>query len=369
MILLDGNHAFKHGGNIYAAMRKKGGDNVNEILDFSANINPLGISNNVRHAMMNCIENVIFYPDPDAVAFKEAVAHCYGVHESTITAGNGAVELLYILCHTLKPRKVLVPAPTFSEYEAAATAAGADIEYFKLIPSENFIIDFDGFIKHLDGIDMVFICNPNNPTGVLTEANRLQKLLEAALVRQITVVVDESFLDFLSDDSKYTCRPLIASYPNLVVVCSLTKFYAIPGLRLGFCLANPELTQRLHNNKDPWNVNAIAQCAGVAALHDKSYQRESRIYIQNALQNMYLDLNNIPGITVFAPSVNFILVDIANTGMNARRLTQVLALKNILIRDCSNYPGLTDTYIRVAVKRSEQNSILTATLREILAGE
>lgn len=361
---MGGGHACKHGGNVYAAMRKKGGK-VSEILDFSANINPLGISNSVRTAMLECIENVIFYPDPDAAAFKEAVARFYDVHESLITAGNGAVELLYMLCHALKPHKVLIPAPTFSEYEAAATAAGAEIDYFKLIPSEKFIIDYDLFVKQLDGIDMVFICNPNNPTGVLTETSRLKKLIEAALAKNITVVVDESFLDFLSDASQYTCRSFLNSYPNLVIVCSLTKFYAIPGLRLGFCLANPELTRRLHNSKDPWNVNTIAQCAGVAALQDKSYQKESRTYMQNTLQSMYSDLCGIPGLTIFPPSVNFIFIDIANTGMSAPRLTQTLARKNILIRDCSNYHSLTDTYIRVAVKRSEQNAILTATLQEI----
>jgi threonine-phosphate decarboxylase len=363
-----GNHAFKHGGNVYDAARRNGG-RVSEILDFSANINPLGMPGSVRKALLECLENVVCYPDPDAVAFKKAVARYYGVDESMITAGNGAVELLYILCHTLKPNKVLIPAPTFSEYEAAARAAGAAIEYVKLMAAEKFIMDFGALVKRLEGADMIFICNPNNPTGVLTDRDALKQFLEAAAVTRTTVVIDESFLDFLPDDSRYSCRPLLADHPNLVVICSLTKFYAIPGLRLGFCLAYPELTRRLHGNKDPWNVNTLAQCAGVAALQDKSYQEESRIYLQNAMRSLYLDVSSIPGITAFGPSVNFILADIADTGMNARRLSQKLAMESILVRDCSNYPGLTDAYIRIAVKRHEQNLILTATLRKILAGD
>jgi len=354
-----------HGGNLYAAQRQTG-SHVSEILDFSANINPLGLSENIRQALYASLESIVHYPDATGYDLKQAISQHYQIKGEQITLGNGAVELMYILCHMLKPKKVLVTAPTFSEYEEATLASGARIEYLYLHADTNFTIDIKALIEQLANIDIVFICNPNNPTGTLLTRAQMEKLLMAAQAQNSYVVVDESFIDFLPRDDVYTSRPLLAQYANLIIVHSLTKFYAIPGLRLGFALANPELTNRLHQGKDPWNVNTLAQKAGVAALQDHAYQQLSKDFMGKVNLELYDSLLSIPGLKPYLPSVNFILINIAGTRMSGEELGKALAAHNILIRDCSNYPGLSSDYIRIAVKRPEQNNILIAALKKVI---
>lgn len=364
---MSGNNAPKHGGNLYAAIREKGGS-FNEIVDFSANINPLGLSEPIRQTLYASLESIIHYPDAQGHALKQEISHYYHVKEEQITLGNGAVELMYILCHILKPQRVLVTAPTFSEYESAARASDATVEYLYLDAADDFTIDIQGIIKQLPTIDIVFICNPNNPTGTLLTNKQIEELLMATKVHQTYVVVDESFIDFLSDDAPYTCRPLLKKYENLIILHSLTKFYAIPGLRLGFSLTNPELTTQLHHGKDPWNVNTLAQNAGVAALRDENYQRMSKDYLKKANMDLYHSLLTIPGLKPYPPSVNFILIDIKDTNMTAEELGKALVSHDILIRNCSNYPGLSSEYVRIAVKNSEQNHRLIAALQQVIGG-
>lgn len=357
--------SFVHGGNVHAWARERGGE-IRAVLDYSANINPLGLSESVRQALFNSIEQVIHYPDVEASALKECISNHYQVDTSYITAGNGAVELLYVLAHILRPKRVLIPAPAFSEYERAARAAGAAIEYMYLPAENNFVLDIDLLCSRLVDLDIVFIGNPNNPTGTLLQVNQLEKLLFSAKKAGTMVVVDESFMDFISDNQEYTCRPLLSRYDNLVILYSLTKFYAIPGLRLGFCLTNSKLTIKLHAAKDPWNVNSLAQAAGVAALADKAYQTKSREIIECQKTALYTKLRDLEGVKPFAPAVNYILVDITQSGYTAAEVSQALAVHGVLIRNCANYPGLSPYYMRVAVKLAEQNKILLGHLERVL---
>ncbi|VBB06827.1 aminotransferases class-i pyridoxal-phosphate attachment site [Lucifera butyrica] len=355
-----------HGGNLYNAARKTG-RSVEDWLDFSANINPLGLAGCISQVLVQSIPRIIHYPDPDAFELKRILSRRYGVEEACITAGNGAVELLYILCHVLKPRRVLIPAPSFGEYERAARAAGAEINYILLKDADGFLLTAASVIEKLPGTDMVFIGNPNNPTGTILTNRVLEEIIEAAGKTGTVVVLDESFIDFLPDDAPFTCRSLLSRYPNLVILHSLTKFYAIPGLRLGFSLTSPDLAQKLHAAKDPWNVNSLAQAAGIAALEDEEYGRRSRSLVQQANKSMYEGLQKIAGFKPFPPAVNYILVHTGNR-RTAVEMQQSLLAYGILIRDCSNYPGLSPAYIRVAVKRPAQNQVLLDTLQNI-AGE
>jgi len=362
---MNGNHVPQHGGNLYAAMRQAG-SSCQELLDFSANINPLGLSESIRQSLSASLESIIHYPDAQAYALTQEISQYYHVNAKGITIGNGAVELMYILCHMLKPTKILVTAPTFSEYESAAKASGASIEYLQLNEADNFAIDIDKLASSLALVDIVFLCNPNNPTGTLLSSADIEKLLIAGQAHHTYVVVDESFIDFLTKDDVYTCRPMLERYPNLIILHSLTKFYAIPGLRLGFSLASEEVTKNLHLGKDPWNVNTLAQNAGVVALRDHVYQQKSKEYIKTANQDLYDSLQKIPGLKPYLPSVNFILINIKDTKMTSLQLRQAMASYHILIRDCSNYPGLSSDYIRIAVKTQAQNTLLLTTLRKII---
>jgi threonine-phosphate decarboxylase len=359
------NNSATHGGNLYAAIRDQGGS-LSEILDFSANINPLGLSDKIREALHASLEAVIHYPDAQAHAVKQGVSQYYQVAENRITMGNGAVELMYILCHILKPTQVLVTAPTFSEYEAAAKSSGATIHYLYLSPENEFSIPIPELVEKIKGMDIIFICNPNNPTGALLTNTQIEVVLQVAQQQDTYVVVDESFIDFLPNDQTYTCRQLLLKYPKLIIFHSLTKFYAIPGLRLGFSLTNPQLATRLHLGKDPWNVNTLAQSAGVAALQDATYQKQSKEFLEKVKIDLYESLQTIPGLHPYKPSVNFILIHIKETGMTSTELMNAMAQHNILVRDCSNYPGLSSEYIRVAVKSPSQNAQLLTTLKKVI---
>ncbi|MEG6585508.1 threonine-phosphate decarboxylase CobD [Dendrosporobacter sp. 1207_IL3150] len=361
-------NSFEHGGNIFKAARNKNTSSI-DFIDFSANINPLGLADNVRESIISSLDKIIHYPDPDAHDLKTAISKYYNVDYASITVGNGAVELLYVLCHLVKPKRVLIPAPSFSEYERAAKASKAEVEYYYLCENTNFTIDVSKIIPIMDEFDIVFIGNPNNPTGTILPKKDLELLIRSAQKSNCLVVVDESFIDFLPDDNQHTCRDLIKSYDNLVILHSLTKFYAIPGLRLGFTLTSTELAKLLDLGKDPWNANTLAQSAGVAALKNIDYRIKTKEIIGSAKQQFYKDLCSIQGLKVHFPSVNFILINIENTGLMSAELSQRMYERGFLIRDCANYPGLSPFYIRLAVKLPVQNSLIIESLKESIVGD
>ncbi|MDR7865930.1 MAG: threonine-phosphate decarboxylase CobD [Sporomusaceae bacterium] len=350
---------FEHGGNIHAVARLTGAA-PGQLLDYSANINPLGLSVAVRDAVRTALDDIIHYPDAAAAALKSAISRRYGVQPALITCGNGAAELLYVLCQVRRPRRVLLAAPTFSEYERAARAAGAAVSYFPLTAEDGFRLDPDAFAARLAGVDIAFLCNPNNPTGCLIRRGEAETVIAAAARAGAWVVVDESFLDFLPDAADHTCRPLLAAYSNLIILQSLTKFYAIPGLRLGFLLADPAVGDILDRAKDPWNVNTLAQAAGVAALGDDAYRAASVAAVAAAREELVSGLAALPGVHPFPACANFVLARLAGT--TAPVLRQAMLRDGILIRDCSNYPELSPAYIRLAVKLPDQNAALLAAL-------
>ncbi|MDR3589127.1 MAG: threonine-phosphate decarboxylase CobD [Negativicutes bacterium] len=358
---------FEHGGNLYAAARLEE-RKIEEMLDFSANINPLGMPDSVHQALVEALPHIIHYPDPEAAALKDAISRRFGVEKEKITAGNGAAELLYVLCHMFRPQRVLVPAPTFSEYERAARACGAAVDYLYLSPADNFAISTEKIAQRLPKVDILFLCNPNNPTGQVLPRDRMEEIIALAEKMRVVVVVDESFLEFLPEEGALSCRPLLPRYANLVILQSLTKFYALPGLRLGFALADRAICAMLDKGKDPWNVNSLAQAAGTIALADAAYRAKGVITVSAAREAFLARLSDIPGIIPLAGSANFILADIAGTGFTSGQLCQCLAQKGILIRDCSNYPGLSEAYVRLAVKMPQQNEVLAACLQKITEG-
>jgi threonine-phosphate decarboxylase len=357
-----------HGGNIHAAARDSG-LSATDFLDFSANINPLGLSPQVRATLLATMDLVVAYPDPDAVALKQAIADAYQVPGECIETGNGAVELIYLLCRALSPRRVLLPAPTFGEYEAAATAAGLPIVRLPLSADAGFMPDLAAIGASLQPDDVLFFCNPNNPSGVILTREQLEPLLVQADAVGAYVVIDESFIDFRPPEQAETCRPLIGRYRGLSILHSLTKFLAVPGLRLGFLLTEPGLARRLGLLRDPWNVNVMAQAAGVAGLKDLAYRQETLRLVTEQKDWLKNELQSIPGIKPFIPSVNFILADIGGTGWSAAALQQRLWADRILIRNCTSFSGLSDSYIRLAVKRPAENRQLMARLKSIIDKE
>ncbi|MDR3349068.1 MAG: threonine-phosphate decarboxylase CobD [Acidaminococcales bacterium] len=354
---------FEHGGNIYQAARLTG---KTPELDFSANINPLGLSDKVRRAIADNIAQVVHYPDPAAFELREAISLHYGVRPDALALGNGAAELIYLLCHVLRPARVFLPVPSFSEYERAALAVGARVEYFYLEAGDCFKINLEKLACALPPGALAFIGNPDNPAGNLLAQSGLRDFLALARAKGCFIAIDESFIDFLPQPDESTLRHFCAEYDNMAVIHSLTKFFAIPGLRLGFGVFSSALALRLQGAADRWNVNSLAQAAGKAALSDKAYITESRALVARLRENLTAALSAFPAIKVFPSSANFLLLDIRNTGLTAKRLSERLAGRGVLVRDCGNYPGLDGGYVRIAVRGQEENEKLITILGEFI---
>ena len=312
---------FEHGGDIKSVIRE---NNLNEIMDFSANINPYGLSSNIKNAILADLDNIIHYPQPNAEDLRKKIGETYNIADDKIIVGNGAVEIIYTLCHILKPKNVLIVSPGFSEYERAARSAGADIHYAMLDEKLDFNSPMRDIIVNIKGNDLLFIGNPNNPTGTLYMLEDMELLIEHAENNGCFVVVDESFMDFIKTSEAFSVLPLVEKYHNLLVLHSLTKFYAIPGLRLGFAATDHEVLDPLYAAKDIWNVNSLAQAAGMAALDDKKYQRRSRTYTRTEINYLYEELSTLDKLKVYEPTVNFILVNISKTGLTATQLREKL---------------------------------------------
>lgn len=354
------NRRFAHGGNIYEANPAQG-----EWLDFSANINPMGLSSSVRRAIEEGIPRLVHYPDPSARALKQAIAEHYGAPFAGIVLGNGGAELFYVLFHTVRPKRVLLPVPSFSEYERAALSAGAEVVYFPLREEDDFHLDEEALCAQMKAGDCLILGSPNNPTGQRVTRGALEQVLKEARQKDILTIVDESFMDFCADAADFTARALCADYDRLIVVQSLTKFFAIPGLRLGFAVASRTLAERMDAAKDPWNANSLAQAAGVAALADEEYQRRTMAWLGVEREFLFSALSALGGVKAYPPTVNFILLRLASSWGNAAAFCALMREKGILLRDCSNYPGLDDTFVRVAVRKREDNERLLEAFRRI----
>ncbi|HEX3032072.1 MAG TPA: threonine-phosphate decarboxylase CobD [Bacillota bacterium] len=352
-----------HGGNLWAAADQNG-LSPREMMDFSANINPLGASTAAVEGIITNLDTIIHYPDPNCVKLKRAVAEHTGMGVDNILMGNGAVELVYLLLSTLRPKQVLLPAPTFGEYESAVLIAGGQVTDYFTPEEKGFAIQVEDILARLAEVDMVVICNPNNPTGTLMTAEEIMTVVREARKQQVFVMVDEAFLDFLPDRQRYSVAPYVENHENLFVSYSLTKFLGMPGLRLGAAFACSQMIRLLEARKDPWNVNCLAQIAGEISLQDKEYLENTRQIVAQEKDYLFKGLQKIKGLTPYYPSVNYIMVKLPE-GTTAAELQQALFQYKIMIRDCSSYKNLSQSYIRVAVKDRASNHLLLRALKAI----
>lgn len=353
---------FEHGGNIYQPAPDGG-----PWLDFSANINPLGLPESIRQALAAHLDAVVHYPDPAGTALRQTLEGAYGVPGGTILLGNGAAELFYLYMHTFRPQRVLLPVPSFSEYERAARAVGAVIGYEYLKEDDDFAFPWEGLRRACGQVDCIVIGNPNNPTGTLATADEVLALAEVGARKGTDILVDESFLDFLPSDEAYSVLDQAGDRDNLFVIRSMTKFYALPGLRLGFGVTSPLRRGLMEGHKDGWNVNVLAQYAGVAGLRDRAYQQASRQLVQKEKDWLYEQMTALPGLHVYRPCVNFIFWRLTGEGKRTADLADALRADGILIRDCTNYPGLTAAYGRNAVRPRFENERFVEKMREKLS--
>jgi threonine-phosphate decarboxylase len=339
-----------HGGNIHLASAELGLP-LTGVMDFSASINPLGMPEASWRAITESRNDLAHYPEPFSDTLAARIATLHGIDVRSVLCGNGSTELIYLIARALSPKKVLIPAPTFSEYERACRLVpGCECVKFELSAENNFDVDPDKFIAALHGCDMAFLCNPNNPTGRLVDKKSVRAIANAAERSSCCLVVDEAFIDFTPEQSVLLN---VGDSSGLIVLRSLTKFYALAGLRIGYGVFPLPLIERLRSNKEPWSVNALAQRAAIAALGDEAYYVRTMQVMQAEKQFLEQGLKN-SGIDFVLSAPNYYLLKMKN----AQNAIVCLRSKGILVRDCSNFAGLDETYIRIAVRSRAENAAL-----------
>ena len=347
--------------------RVHGGDVKRNIVDFSANINPLGLSPKTKAAITENIAGVVHYPEPGSRSLKKALAAFHNVRQDNLTVGNGSIELIYLIPKALKTKKILIITPTFSEYEFSAKSNGANIIFVKTEESENFRVDLNKLQKLLSRVELIFLGNPNNPTGSCLHAEELSPLVEVCARHKTVLVIDEVFMDFVEtcdEDSLLSAAP---ENKYLLVLRSLTKFFALPGLRLGYAVGHSDLVRKISGLQYPWNINSLAQAAGREALEDSDYMSYSREYIAGEREFLFSGLKDIKGLKAFSPSSNFVLCKLDGCAVkSAKVLNERLVKKGLIIRDCGNFRGLNEKFFRVAVRKRDENNSLIMALKEIL---
>ena len=340
-----------HGGDVY---------HHQGCIDFSANCNPLGTPEGIKKAIIESLEHINDYPQVGCTPLKKAIAEYENTKPDQVICGNGAAEVIFSLCRAVNPRRALVPAPTFAEYQQALYSVDCQVEFFLLNGKKGFVLEEDFLQTLTKEIDIIFLCNPNNPTGITISQDLLEEILETCAMQGIFMVVDECFLDFVKDPEKHTLKGKLEKYPGLFILKAFTKRYAIPGVRLGygFC-SDRKVLDRMEAVTQPWNVSTMAQQAGMAALKESEYVEAGRQIIFRESAWMKEKMRQV-GLTVYPSEANYIFF------YGPEDLFERCVAKGILIRDCSNYPGLKKGYYRVAVKLHEQNEKLIEVLEEVL---
>lgn len=370
-----------HGGNIFQFAHEQRIEPY-EVVDFSANINPLGPSQRGLDALNAQLRYISHYPDATNDDVLNAIADTYGMDKHQIIVGNGAAELLYAICRLPGYTGAFVPAPGFSEYKEALEASKIPVRDIFYRPREDdngkpyfevpylALETFAAELKGQDGRIIVFLGNPNNPDGTLLDKDHIRTVASMLKDANSLLVIDESFIDFVGNDplqdNEHSIRSLVNEFDNIIVVHSFTKFYAVPGLRIGAAFTNETLITQLQQYIPSWSVNTLAQAYTKAALNDVDYIKRTKQELNDERAFMYNALDAIEGITVYPPSANFMLFQVNQEGITANYINEELKKYNMIVRNCDSYVGLTNHWVRIAIKDHDTNIKLVDKLTDIL---
>jgi len=373
------NPSADHGGNVYAAARESH-RLLKHFCDFSASINPLGLPASARLALNAAVPLTVHYPDPDGYELREALAEARGIDLDTIVLGNGSTELIYALPSALGIRHGLVIGPTFTEYEQALIRAGGRCTYVFSRSNDSYAPPIDQVREILrrqrkrqtgapgrggvdtQPVDAIFLCNPNSPTGQMVPKEIVLSLLQDVSRAGGMLVVDEAFIDYCE---RHSVLGVAQSSSCLLVIRSFTKFFALPGLRVGYLVGAADTVARVRAVLPPWSVNVFAQTAAVAALHDQRYRRLSLMFMRQERPRFIKRLRGLSRLCVYPSRANFVLIELP-LGLTASAVAQGLKKQGILVRDCLSIPGMNDRSLRVAVRRSLENDRLIAALKNVI---
>ncbi len=369
----------RHGGNVHAAARANGRA-IPQIIDFSASINPLGVPPLVRRALVNAIPSAVHYPDPYGDDLRKQIGQTFRIDPESIVLGNGSAELISFLPRALSIRHGLVIGPTFMEFERSLALHGAQCTYLHARAADQYAPPLEQVQAMLKKkkrvgrpgrkeklttsppIDAVFLCNPNSPTGRAVSRSRIRQLLHTVQQVKAYLIVDEAFVDFC-----HSCSVLqdVAKSQNLIVIRSFTKFFAMPGLRIGYLAGPRDLVTRIRELLPPWSVNSLAQAAALAALQDSGYRRRSIALIRRERVRFMSRLKGLPGVRLFPSHANFFLLELPPKH-SAARIAEWCREQGVLVRDCQDFSGMNPRTLRLAVHRGKDNNHLVNLLLRAL---
>ncbi|KGF08919.1 hypothetical protein HMPREF1635_05185 [Clostridiales bacterium S5-A14a] len=346
---------YTHGGDIYKYDDK--------LLDFSANINPLGMPESAKNAIIDGINKYQTYPDHSSRKLRNSLSEFYGFDSNKIVCGNGAADLIFRICLALRPQKVLVTSPTFSEYEEAVLISGGKVHNHLLRESENYDVTLEILESIDEDTDMVFLCSPNNPTGRAIDLNIIEAVLNKLQGNKGILVLDQCFVHFMVEEEKYFAINLLKKYDNFIILGAFTKIFAMAGLRLGYALFGSEdNASKIENTLQPWAVSTVASEAGCAALN-KDFIKETKDYVKYQREFLFQHLSDL-GIKVFESQANYMLIKVGEK-FDDGDLADLAIKHRILIRKCSNFKGLSPSFFRIAVRTEAENTTLIDVLSHI----
>lgn len=337
-----------------------------DIISFSANVNPLGVSPLLRASLSEKIDAITTYPDREYTSLRKCIAqYCHTDYENIIV-GNGSTELISLFIQIEHPKKALVIGPTYSEYEREIALGGGTTLYYPLKEKDDFTLNVDDFLEHLnESIDLLVICNPNNPTSSCITRKAMRRILDVCKQYDIYVMVDETYVEFADNMAEIDSIPLTNYYNNIIILRGTSKFFAAPGLRLGYAVTgNRDLIKSINTRKNPWTINSLAVVAGETMFKDTAYIEATKQLIASERERCYQALAASPDYKVYKPSGNFMLVKIINEALTSEYLFDKAIRQGMMIRDCSTFPFLDNKYIRFCFMNPEDNDRLLKCLLE-----
>lgn len=340
------------------------------IVKFGANVNPLGLSETVKRELADNLDIISSYPDRNYTSLKKNIGSYCNADPRHIVVGNGSTELISLLISQRAPRKALVLGPTYSEYARELSLVGGTLEYYHLKEEDNFCLNISDFLNNLTKeIDLVIICNPNNPTSSAISINDMEQIIHCCKELDIFVMIDETYVEFAPEGTEISSIPLVPKYDNFMVIRGVSKFFAAPGLRFGYGLtSNEAFLQALITHQNPWSLNSIGAFAGELMLNDKEYIHATYQLIDSERTRLYTELKKLEAqgtLKIYNPYANFILIRILKTGITSFDVFEAAIHERMMIRDCSSFESLEGEYVRFCIMMPKDNDRLMDIFRNL----
>ena len=341
--------------------------NKEDIVKFGANVNPLGLSASVKKEIAENVDLFSSYPDRDYVSLRNTISEYCRIPAEFILPGNGSSELISLLIQERAPKHTLILGPTYSEYSRELSFSGSTQEYYHLQEERDFFLDIDDLCKTLEnGYDFLILCNPNNPTSSAITQNELRKLIAFCAKHNIFVMIDETYVEFAPDINEITAVPLTQEFTNLMVLRGVSKFYAAPGMRLGYGVTgNMDFLAKMREKQTPWSLNSLGAYAGELMFKDQEYIQKTRNLILSERDKLYKELKEIPTYKVYPAYANFILLKIQKTGLTSSDAFEACIKEGLMIRDCASFQCLDGEFIRFCIMMPEDNARLLNVLKQL----